>query len=225
MTGSIKRAMHALSKLRRDVSGIAVLEFAYIMPVLMVLSMYGIEFARMSMFHMRVSQMALSVADNASRMEQTNNSSVAPTVTEADVDSIMTGATKDGSSIQFATQGRIILSSLEKDPTTGKQFIHWQRCVGGLAKSSSYGNDTTNNGLTGGTITGMGNGTIKAAAPTNIAVMFVEIYYKYDPLFGSMFVKNMMFKQEAAYIVRDIRDLRASNQSGVTGGGGKSKCV
>lgn len=214
-----------LARGRADQSGVALIEFAFVIPVLMVLGMYGIEIANMSMVHMRVSQIALAMADNASRMEQTNNASVAPTVTEADIDSIMTGAVKDGASIQFSTRGRVILSSLEKDPSTGKQFIHWQRCVGSLARTSAYGNDTTANGLNGAPITGMGNGTTKATAPANIAVMFVEVFYSYQPLFGSMYVSNVVFKQEAAYIVRDIRDLRGSTQSGVTGGGGTSKCT
>ena len=54
--------------------------------------------------------------------------------------------------------------------------------------------------------------------------MFVEVVYDYHGIFGDLFVRNMRFRQEAAYIVRDIRDLRASDQSGVTGGGGHSQC-
>jgi hypothetical protein len=54
--------------------------------------------------------------------------------------------------------------------------------------------------------------------------MFVEVFYDYDGIFGTLFVRNQRFKQEAAYLVRDVRDLRAASLSGVTGGGGSSQC-
>jgi len=213
-----------LRRLRRSTSGAALVEFAVTLPVLSVMGMYGVEIAYMSSVNMQISQMALELADNASRMEQTNNSTVAPTVTETDINSIMTGVIKRGENFEFTQNGRVILSSLELDPATGKQFIHWQRCAGSLMVPSAYGNDSNNNGLNGGTLTGMGSGSTKAIATTGIAVMFVELTYDYEGIFGTLFVKNMRFKQEASYIVRDIRDLRASNVSGITGSGGQSQC-
>jgi len=213
-----------LSALRRSTSGTAVIEFAIVLPILSTLGMYGIEVAYMSSVNMQISQIALEVADNASRLEQTNNASVAPTVTEADVDSVMTGAVRAGDNFRFSNNGRVILSSLERDPATGKQFIHWQRCAGSMLIASHYGNDTDNNGLNGGTLTGMGSGTTAVQAPAGIAVMFVEVFYDYHGIFGTLFVRNMRFHQEAAYMVRDSRDLRASNVSGITGGGGSSHC-
>jgi len=37
--------------------------------------------------------------------------------------------------------------------------------------------------------------------------MFVEAYDTYKPLFGNVFVKNVQFGQEGAFIIRDKRDL------------------
>lgn len=206
-------------------SGVSMVEFAMIMPIVTVAGMYGVEIAYMTSAQMAMSQLALSLADNASRMEQTTNTTVAPTVTEADVSSIMKGSVFQGLSFGFATNGRAILSSLEKDPTTGKQFIHWQRCTGNLAVQSAYGNDSNLNGLNGPAITSLGQGATKISANTGIAVMFVEVYYDYNGLFGTMFVKKTRFKQEAAFIVRDSRDLRASNVSGITGTGNTTACT
>ncbi|MFZ5744525.1 MAG: TadE/TadG family type IV pilus assembly protein [Pseudomonadota bacterium] len=213
-----------LASLRRNTSGVALVEFALTLPVLTAMGMYGVEIAYMSSVNMQMSQMALELADNASRMQQTNNSTVAPTVTETDIDTIMSGVIKRGENFRFAQNGRVILSSLEKDPATGKQFIHWQRCAGSLLVPSAYGNDSDSNGLNGGTLTGMGSGSTKAIATTGIAVMFVELTYDYSGIFGTLFVNNVRFRQEASYIVRDLRDLRASNVSGVTGSGGSSQC-
>ncbi len=218
------RFYELMTSLIRAKSGVAAIEFALILPLFTGLGMYGIEIAYMSSVNMRISQIALEIADNASRMEQTNNSTVAPTVTEADIDSVMIGATTEGENFDFAANGRVILSSLERDPVTGKQFIHWQRCAGALNVQSDYGNDSTRNGLNGGNIIALGRGPSKVTAPAGIAVMFVEVFYDYEGIFGTLFVENQRFKQEAAYLVRDVRDLRASSLSGVTGGGGNSQC-
>lgn len=213
-----------LAALRRSTSGTAVVELALTLPILSALGMYGVEVAYMASVNMQISQIALEVADNASRLEQTDNVGVAPTVTETDIDSVMISATRTGESFGFADNGRVILSSLERDPATGKQFIHWQRCTGSLQVTSQYGNDSDTNGLNGGSITGMGSGSTAIKAPAGVAVMFVEVVYDYRGIFGSLFVRDMRFHQEAAYMVRDSRDLRASNTSGVTGGGGNSQC-
>lgn len=215
-----------LERLRRDRSGVSVIEFALMLPTLTFIGMYGIEIAYMSSVNMSVSQMALSLADNASRMEQTNNNTVPPTVTEADVNSIMQGAITQGASIKFSANGRVVLSSLEKQSSgAGKQYIHWQRCKGSLSVQSAYGNDTTTNGLSGPAITSMGQGATKITANAGTAVMFVEVFYDYKGLFGTMFVQTTRFRQEAAYIVRDVRDLREGQTSGLTGTGSTSQCT
>ena len=79
-------------RLARDGSGVSLIEFALMLPVLMTLGLLGTEVAWMSSVNMQVSQIALSLADNASRLGQTDNSSVTPTISEADIDSIMSGA-------------------------------------------------------------------------------------------------------------------------------------
>lgn len=213
-----------MRRLKRGISGVATIEFALTLPIFMTVGFYGIEISYMSSINMQVSQIALSLADNASRLQQTNNNTVAPTVTEADITSVMTGALIQGGTINLEENGRLILSSLEKDPATGKQFIHWQRCRGQLAVQSMYGNDSNRNGLVGPQITSMGRGATKITANTGIAVMFAEVVYEHRGLFGSLFIDPITYRQEAAFIVRDVRDLRASNQPGITGTGGTSPC-
>jgi len=204
-----RRFMRRLTASR---SGIATIEFAITVPVLALLGMGGAELANITMAEMKVSEVALSTADNASRLGQTDNSAVAPTISENDVDSVMQGANDAGASIGLANHGRIILSSLEKDAATGKQYIHWQRCIGNGAEKSRYGDDKTNNGLHLGQLMGMGRPGKQVTAPsTTQAVMYVEVYYDYQPLFGSMFTDLIgmpaTIGKEAAFLVRDDRDL------------------
>lgn len=209
LTSHLERFARRLGASR---SGLATIEFAVTLPVLTLLGMGGAELANITLDEMKVSEVALATADNASRLGQTDNSSVAPTVSESDVDSVMQGANDAGATIGLPNHGRVILSSLEKDPATGKQYIHWQRCIGASAHKSRYGDDKTNNGLHLGEMLGMGRAGKQVSAPsTTQAVMYVEVYYDYQPLFGSMFTKLIgmpaTIGKEAAFLVRDGRDL------------------
>jgi len=204
--------------LANDRSGIAYVELALVMPVLLTLCLYGTEIAYMSSINMQVSQMATSVADNASRIGQTDNSGVTPTVTEGEVDSVLGGAILQGRGINFAEHGRVILSSLERDSDSGRQYIHWQRCRGDLDMSSSYGPEGY--GLNGPELEGMGKEGSLITASNNSSVMFAEVFYRYEPLFGDMFVGNIEFKHEMAFETRDDRNL----EPGVTGSSSDSPC-
>ncbi|WP_260923287.1 TadE/TadG family type IV pilus assembly protein [Novosphingobium sp. 9] len=202
-----------LRAMRRDRRGVSILEFALALPIFLILGLYGTEVAYMSMINMEVSEIATSVADNSSRIGQTDNSSVTPTVTETQVASVMTGGLYQGNSFNFEAHGRIILSSLEIN-SKSQQYIHWQRCSGDLTVASAYG--------VAGTIetNGMGRTGHMVMAPTGMAVMYVEVYYDYQPLFGTMFVKSSRFEREAALLVRDDRNLTP----GVTGGNSTTSC-
>lgn len=204
-------------RLGRHNSGVALTEFAVIAPVFLTLGMGGFEVAHMATSNMKTSQIAMSLADNASRLGQTDNSSVAPTITESDVDAVLQGALQQGKSIDLEENGRVILSSLEVDQYTGKQYIHWQRCAGDGTSQSAYGDESTNNGLGATTLAGMGRAPNVVAAPVGTAVMYVEVHFTYNPIFLSPFGRVASFVEEAAFIVRDDRDIGEYNEKGISG--------
>lgn len=211
---------HCAKGLARDRSGVSVVEFAIITPFILSIALYGLEVAYMNSVDMKISEIALSLADNASRIGQTDNSVVTPTVSEADINEVMRGAQEQAAGLEFASRGRIILSSLERDAATGKQYIRWQRCYGQLSRQSAYGNDSTRNGLNGTALAGMGSGPTKITASANSAVMFVEVYYQHQGLMGDLFVDNPVMRKEGAFLIRDNRNLAP----GVTGTGGAYPC-
>lgn len=217
-TRRFKQRIAAVSALVRDKRGVAYLEFALVLPVFLTMGLYGTEIAYMATINMQVSQIATAVADNASRIGQTDNSGLTPTVSEGDVESVLGGALLQGQGIDFETNGRIILSSLESDSITGKQYIHWQRCVGNADVSSSYGPEGF--GLDSGNLAGMGKAGNLITASNGSSVMYAEVFYTYTPLFGDMFVDNVQFKQEMAFETRDDRNL----VPGITGGPGATAC-
>ncbi len=120
---------------------------------------------------------------------------------EGDINDVMIGAHLDGGTyLNLLSKGRVIVSSLEVDGG-GKQYIHWQRCKGVKAITSSYG--VQGDIKTGG----IGPTGQEVTALANDAVIFVEIQYDYTPLISSAFIKSSTIKATAAFNVRDSRDL------------------
>lgn len=218
-TSVMSRMRNILKRLADSTSGAALVEIAVVMPLFTTLGMYGTEIANMTSVNMQVSELALALADNAARLGQTDNSGVTPTINETDIDSIMKGAITQGDQFGFINSGRVILSSLEFDDDTERQYIHWQRCAGSLVRTSRFGG--AGYGLTGTQINGLGRPGALVSATSNQAVMFVEVIYIYQPLFGRMFVGQTELRKDAAFIVRDHRNL----SPGITGTGGSSHCT
>lgn len=215
------RKLPLIKRLASDTSGVSVVEMAIVAPFILGVALYGAEVAYLTTIDMKMSEIALSLADNASRIGQTDNSVITPTVSETDINEVMRGAQEQADGLDFQANGRIILSSLERDSASGKQYIHWQRCYGSLSRQSAYGNATDKNGLNGPVLPGMGDGPTKVTAAANSAVMFVEVYYRYQGLFGNTYVSNRTLRKEGAFMIRDQRNLTP----GVTGTGGTYPCT
>ena len=198
-----------LRRLRADRSGMAMVEFALCLPFVVGVAMTGAELTNFTTVKMRMSQLALQVADNASRIG-TGTVTTTTTISEAQINDMLTGAGYQSGKLNVYSNGRIIVSSLETDPAnTGKYRIRWQRCRGSKVVTSSYGVQGANN-LTGITLNGQ-----LITAPTSTAVMIVEISYNYQPIISSAFIPRSTLTETAAMVVRDNRDM-----TGPTGGVG-----
>lgn len=210
----------AAARVRSDRRGIAMTEFAFAAPIIMVLGMCLIELANYAVAGMRISQINMNITDNISRVGLDSGLSVFQ-VSESDVNDTFAGAAISGSSLNLFANGRTIISSLEQN-ANGGQWIHWQRCKGAKAVVSAYGAQGT--GATGTAFTGMGPANARVTAPTpTIAVMYVETTYDYQPLFaflwanaptgkllGSVFNNSLKtIKHGNSFMVRDNRDLNA----------------
>jgi hypothetical protein len=208
MINDLKRARKAVrnfaQRLRRDQSGVALIEFAYTLPFLTILGFFGLEMTNLALVNLRVSQAALALADNISRVGATTALATVQ-VRESDVNDSLIGAIRQTGALNVATGGRIILSSLEQN-AAGGQWIHWQRCIGTKNVVSLYGAEGT--GATGTSFLGMGKASARIAAPPNSAVMFVEVTYDYKPIFNAMFIGTKSIRYEASFVARDQnRDL------------------
>ncbi|MFM6832749.1 MAG: TadE/TadG family type IV pilus assembly protein [Novosphingobium sp.] len=190
--------------------GVAAVEFALIAPILLTTLLYGSEMAWYMMVNLRVSQVTLQAADNASRIGDTSTLTNRK-IYEGDINDVMLGAHLDGgNTLNLLSNARVIVSSLEVN-SAGKQYIHWQRCKGLKNVVSSYGvqGDLKPSGI--------GPAGQEVTAPVGDGVIFVEVIYDYKPLVSSALISNKTIKSTAAFNVRDSRDLTQVYQTSPAG--------
>jgi Flp pilus assembly protein TadG len=190
-------------KLAGDLSGVAMVEFAFVAPIVLSMGMLGTETAYFVITHMQVSQVAMQVADNVSRVGETDVLT-ARKVYESDVNESLVGAEKLGEQFGIFERGRVIISSLQVN-ADGGQWIAWQRCRGAKVYDSSYGEE--GDGETGTSFPGMGDAGNVITASNGTAVMFVEISYDYDSLTPFDVYDGREIVYTAAFNIRDARDL------------------
>lgn len=201
-----RAARTTLRRLARSTAGLAVTEFALVMPFLMGAGLMGLELANRALVQMQVSQLAVQIADNASRIGDTSTLEDRR-IYERDINDLLLGAAvQGGERIRLFDHGRVIISSLEVVPdTTDQQYIHWQRCYGSKNHNSSYGEE--GDGETGPALAGMGPTTGLVKAYPDEAVIFVEVSYDYQSLVGTTFGFSDEVNAIASFMVRDDRDL------------------
>ena len=192
-----------LRRLGRNQRGVAMLETAITMPTLIFAGLAGLEIANLMITHTRVSGIALTVADNASRMAPSAGLLALPKVRESDINDVFTGAQLQSANLNIQANGRVILSSLETNPDGG-QWIHWQRCYGAKPYSSSFGGAGT--GVTGNSFQGMGVNGRQIRATPGAPVMFVEVFYDYTPFMFDSWIGQRTINYTAAFVARDSRD-------------------
>lgn len=200
--------MIAWRRLLQDDSGLALTEFAFVAPILLTAGLGGLELANYAMVKMRLNQVAVQAADNASRVGD-RDLLAAQRVYEDDINDLLTGADiQAGENVNLSGNGRVIVSSLQRN-ADGGQTIAWQRCMGDKKIGSAYG--TQGKGATGTSFKGMGPSGAELTAEPGEAVMYVEVYYTYQPLVGNSFTAFMNdafeIRAEAAFNARGSRDL------------------
>ncbi|MBN2972036.1 pilus assembly protein [Roseomonas aeriglobus] len=198
------RPRPVLRRLFADRRAVALVEFAYVVPVFIVMSLTGAELTNFVTTRMRISQVALQIADNAARIGN-GTQLQAKTVSEADINDLLTGAGLQAGELDLYGRGRVIVTSLEpaaSPNTTAKYKIGWRRCRGSKVYTPLY---TT--GLASPTFSdGLGPTGRKVTAPDNGATMFVEVAYDYRPLIKTGLFGDNQIVEFASMMVRDRRD-------------------
>ncbi len=181
-------------------------EFAFAFPILLVFLSFGIELTNYVLTTTRIGDLAVLVADNASRMGTRSAGLSVHQISEAEINDVFTGAELQSDIPELESNGRIVLSSLQRN-ADGGQWIAWQRCFGDADRSSAYGNEGT--GATGTGFAGMGPAENRVQAPPGTAVMVVEVFYEYEPVVPIQSIPPRTITEMAVFNVRESRDLSA----------------
>ena len=143
-----KQLRRSYREIRHNMAGVAAIEFALALPVLMGLTLYGAEAANMAYTSQKLGDIATLTSDSVSRIRLS--------ISNGDVTDALGGIKILGDSIDLRNNGRIIVSSiapvLDNSNNVINQKLRWQRCSGALVKTSAFA--TTENSNIG--IDGMG---------------------------------------------------------------------
>ncbi|AEG48250.1 TadE family protein [Sphingobium chlorophenolicum L-1] len=204
-------AIKKLHRLWPNRSGVAAVEFALSLPILLGLTMYSMEAANMAYTSQKLGDIATLTADSVSRIRLS--------ISNGDLTDALGGMKILGDSIDLRNRGRIIVSSvqpvLDSSGNVTNQKVRWQRCTGALIKDSPY---VVNANL--GTA-GIGATGRKIAAAKDSELIFVEIYYTYKPLVSSSFFGTPQMSAVAAMSVRErsANDINTSGTNSPCGSG------
>lgn len=204
------RAPRLLHALKADERAVAFIEFAFAAPVLLFAALGGLELANYALTHLKVNQIAMTVADNAGR--------VTTGIDEANLYEVFAGAGVIGESMDFEANGRIVLSSLQDNGRTGNrhgQTINWQRCWGDLPVDPAYGEE--GDGRDDASLEqGLGPPGNRIVSIPGTAVMVAEVTYDYQPLVSSTILPlAATIRHESAFNVRGRRNNDISNTQGL----------
>lgn len=211
-----KRMATAARRLPADRSGVALIEFAFALPLLLTIGLAGTETANYAIVTLRINQLAMLAADNAAR--------VRASMDETDVNEVMVGMRFAGSGILFGDRARVIVSDIESNGAGGYK-ITWQRCFGAKNVTSTFGAEGTGGSGTssanalryGITPTGPGTATTAGTVPTtNGALIVAEVRYTYVPLVASMFMANRELRATQTFPVRERAQQALTNTTNMS---------
>ena len=197
-------------------SGVAYIEFAYSLPIFILLCMYGVELANIAITNARVSNITSMMADGAARVRDR--------IDEADINELMVGAKFAGQGINITKYGRIIISTVEDNAATASptddQTVTWQRCKGeqvptGVDVYAPEGSTLTS---------GVGPTGQKIVAKPGNPVIFAQIIYKYQPIISNRFFGPITMNYSSAFTVRD-RVVQTMQNGGALANSSKSLCT
>lgn len=178
----MRTAASLLRLLRRfaaDRQGIALVEFAAVLPVLVLMLFGGFETTRYILLQLKLDRTATSVADLVSQLEG---------VSEAQITDIYSAAGDIMQPFDIGGEGRVIISNVYR-PDSDPAVVQWQRMSsGGLASTSQIGAEGADATLPNGLSLAVGEDVIVA-----------EAFYQYNPALVDWFFDSAVIYQIAFY--------------------------
>lgn len=148
--------------------GMAVTEFALMLPIMMFIVITGMELVNQALARQQLSRMVSSAADLSARYRKR--------IDETDINKLIYGINLSNTLPEFDARGKVIISSVMTNAAKTGLQIAWQRCEGSLPVASKYGKQ--GDGATGSSITTIDGLNVLE----NENLLVAEIYYDYQPI-------------------------------------------
>jgi Flp pilus assembly protein TadG len=170
-----------LRRLRQDVSGVSLIEFALTLPLFVGLMGAGLEMTYLMIANMKVQRLATMTADIVAQRGASANQ-----ISELQIHDVLSALDVSAQPLEMRTRGRVIITAVVGEDTTNDDVadinrIKWQRFDGDfVAATPLLGCWQTS------TIATLGGGR---QLILNEAMFHAQVTYRYKPLFGPALVK------------------------------------
>ena len=163
--------MRLLSRCK-DQTGAVLVEFALVMPVLLLFFIGGVDLTRFILLNQKLEKATAAVADIVSQ---------ASSIQTSNLNDLMTGVDDMMQPYRFTTNARVIITSVVRTAAApALPVVRWQYCGGGTMSATSRIGSVN------------GNATIPAGITLaiNDDIIVAETFYTHTPIFGSWVVRN-----------------------------------
>ncbi len=170
----MKNLKKIFRKFIRADSGLAAVEFALALPLLILLTFGTVEVTLYVLITQKLERVSLTVSDIVAQSS---------TISTAQLDQIIPSAAQVMLPYNFSTDGYAIISSITKTGTN-TPVINWQYKSSGTAQASHFG-------VAGGNATMPSNFTMV----DKDTVIVTEVFFNYKPvLFGIVYSSGQMYR-------------------------------
>ena len=171
---------HCILQFLRAQQGVAMVEFALALPLLMTVFLGTVEVTRYILITQKVEKLAHTVSDVTAQSK---------TVTNASLNQVVVAASDIMKPYSMNTNGRIIVSSLYRAPSATNGVVNWRYQGGGTLSA------TSKLGLEGATASMPSAFTFEEREN----IIAAEVYYRFSPLVTSAFFGTTTIYRVAFY--------------------------
>lgn len=201
-------------RLRHDASGLALIEFAYVLPILLGFGLVGLEFTNVVLAHQKTERVASTIADLVASNQVPPN--------ERQIGDMFASVPIISKPFVFNEESNVVITAVvgiyDSDDDEVQNKVAWQRCLRADAQSSAIGNQWNSSAdIADGPEVSLPN---SIALGQNQMVIVAEVFFAYQPIISQSLVKAVrengeLFTETSTYRTRGQSILNITPVSGV----------